>query len=239
MNVELRVVSKSFNSTFSIRDVSFMIRDGELFGLLGPNGAGKTTLIRMMMDILKPDQGEILVNGHQLHDGDKSLIGYLPEERGLYRKQIIWEILTYFGVLKGLSAQRAKERTYELLRKIEMEDVAKRKVEELSKGNQQKIQLIAALVHDPEFVVLDEPFAGLDPVNVRLLKNLLIELKRGGKTIVLSTHIMNQVEELCGMIYMINNGRSVLYGSLADIKARYKTSLEDIFIKVVESDRNG
>ncbi len=239
MNVELRSVYKSFDSTFSIRDVSFTIREGELFGLLGPNGAGKTTLIRMMMNILKPDQGEILVDGHSLRDGDTSRIGYLPEERGLYRKQIIWEILTYFGVLKGMPAQKAKERTYELLRKIEMENVAKRRVEELSKGNQQKIQLIAALIHDPDFVVLDEPFSGLDPVNVRLLKNLLMELKRGGKTIVLSTHIMNQVEELCGVIYMINNGRSVLYGSLADIKARYRTSLEDIFIAVVESDRNG
>jgi ABC-2 type transport system ATP-binding protein len=237
MNVELRSVHKAFNSKFAIRDVSFGIREGEIFGLLGPNGAGKTTLIRMMMDILRPDQGEIFIDGHLLNDDDKARIGYLPEERGLYRKQIIWEVLAYFGELKGLSAKRAKERTFELLARIEMEKEAKRKVEELSKGNQQKIQIIAALIHDPDFVVLDEPFTGLDPVNVRLLKGLLHEMKQARKTIVLSTHLMNQVEELCSTVFMINNGKGVLSGPLDDIRANYKASLEDIFIKVAEASR--
>lgn len=221
MKIEVKSVYKSFNSTFAVRDVSCEIGIGEIFGLLGPNGAGKTTLIRMMMDILRPDQGEILFDGHLITDDDKAAIGYLPEERGLYKKQRVWEVLTYFGVLKGLSTVEAKESTFQLLEKIGMADAAKRKVEELSKGNQQKIQIIATFVHDPEFIVLDEPFAGLDPINVRLIKNLVQEMKEAGKTIVLSTHMMNQVEELCSTVFMIDKGKNVLYGPLREIKSRY------------------
>jgi ABC-2 type transport system ATP-binding protein len=221
MKVEVKSVYKSFNSKFAIRDISFRIGEGEIFGLLGPNGAGKTTLIRMMMDILKPDGGEILVDGHLLRDKDKERIGYLPEERGLYKKQKVWEILAYFGILKGLSPSHAKERTFELLEKVEMTSEAKRKIEELSKGNQQKIQIIGTFIHDPEFVVLDEPFTGLDPINVRLIKNLVQQMKEAGKTIVLSTHLMHQVEELCSTVFMVNNGKNVLYGSLRDVKSRY------------------
>ena len=244
MKIEVQSGYKSFNSVAAVHDVSFKIRQGEIFGLLGPNGAGKTTLIRMMMDILKPDQGEILIDDHPLRDEDKARIGYLPEERGLYRKQKIWEVLTYFGILKGLSAAQAKERTYGLLQKINMADEAKRKVEELSKGNQQKIQIIATFVHDPDFIVLDEPFAGLDPINVRLIKNLVQEMKVAGKTIVLSTHLMNQVEELCSTVFMINKGKNVLHGSLGEIMSRYSdledspNRLEEIFIRIVESEKH-
>ncbi len=214
-------VRKQFGPKVAVNDVSFEIPAGKVFGLLGPNGAGKTTLIRMLMDIIKPDTGTILYDGHSLTEGDKDRLTYLPEERGLYRKEKVRDVLEYFAQLKGLSAQLARRRTLEFLAKLEMPDAAMKKVEELSKGNQQKIQLAAALISDPEVIILDEPFAGLDPLNVQLAKSVMADEREKGKTILLSTHQMNQVEELCDGLLMINLGRQVLYGPLDSIVERY------------------
>jgi ABC-2 type transport system ATP-binding protein len=222
--ITLENVWKRFDSKVAVAGVSFAVPEGKVFGLLGPNGAGKTTLIRMMMDIIKPDSGTILYNGHVLTSEDKDRITYLPEERGLYRKQKVRDVLEYFAELKGLSRRDARRRTLEYLVKLGMDDVAQRKIEELSKGNQQKIQIAATFVSDPEVVILDEPFVGLDPLNVRSTKNLLAEEGKKGKTILLSTHQMNQVEELCDELMMINFGKRVLYGPLKDILQRYSES---------------
>ncbi len=212
--ISIRNVVKAFDSKIAVRDVSFEIPEGRIFGLLGPNGAGKTTLIRMIMDIFKPDTGEILIDGHAMTLEDKDRITYLPEERGLYRKEKVRDILEYFAQLKGMAPRDATRRTTQCLQRLEMSDTASKKVEELSKGNQQKIQIAAALVSDPEVIILDEPFAGLDPLNVELAKAVISEEKKIGKTVLLSTHQMNQVEELCDNLMMINFGRLVLYGAV-------------------------
>ncbi len=214
-------VTKQFDSKVAVAGVSFEIPTGKVFGLLGPNGAGKTTLIRMLMDIIKPDSGTILYDGHSLAEADKDRVTYLPEERGLYRKEKVRDVLEYFAQLKGLPMAEARSRTVKYLAKLEMTEAAPRKVEELSKGNQQKIQIAATLISDPEVIILDEPFAGLDPLNVQLAKAVMAEERKNGKTILLSTHQMNQVEELCDNLMMINFGRRVLYGSLESIVQRY------------------
>lgn len=219
--ITVEEVRKQFNTKVAVDGVSFEIPTGTVFGLLGPNGAGKTTLIRMLIDIIKPDSGRIFYNGRMLADNDKDRITYLPEERGLYRKQKVGEVLEYFATLKGLTRSGARKRVLSYLDKLEMADTAYKKVEELSKGNQQKIQLASALVSDPDLILLDEPFSGLDPLNVRLTKLLLAEEKQNGKTILLSTHQMNQAEELCDNLLMINDGRQVLYGSLDEILQQY------------------
>jgi ABC-2 type transport system ATP-binding protein len=219
--ISLQNVRKRFNGNVAVADATFDISEGKVFGLLGPNGAGKTTLIRMIMDIIKPDSGSIFYEGHALRDIDKDRITYLPEERGLYKKETVRSMLEYFARLKGMRHIPARDRVMIYLEKLGMEDDADRKVEELSKGNQQKIQIAATLVSDPDVVILDEPFSGLDPLNVRLTKTLLAEAKAQGKTIVLSTHQMNQVEELCDHLLMINDGNQVLYGGLSEILERY------------------
>ncbi len=219
--ITLENVWKRFDGKTAVAGVSFEIPAGKVFGLLGPNGAGKTTLIRMMMDIIKPDSGTILFDGHPLAPGDKDKITYLPEERGLYRKEKVRDVLEYFAELKGLSRQDARRRTVEYLAKLDMSEVLLKKIEELSKGNQQKIQIAATLVSDPQVVILDEPFSGLDPLNVRITKSLLVGEGQKGKTILFSTHQMNQVEELCDELLMINFGKQVLYGRLEDILERY------------------
>ncbi|HYK87904.1 MAG TPA: ATP-binding cassette domain-containing protein [Acidobacteriota bacterium] len=219
--INLENVWKRFDSKVAVAGVSFEIPPGKVFGLLGPNGAGKTTLIRMMMDIIKPDSGTILFDGHVLTTKDKDRITYLPEERGLYRKEKVRDVLEYFGELKGLSRQNSRARTIEYLTKLDMIEVHQKKIEELSKGNQQKIQIAATLISDPQVVILDEPFTGLDPLNVRVTKSLLAEEGRKGKTVLFSTHQMNQVEELCDELLMINLGKQVLYGRLEDILQRY------------------
>ncbi len=219
--IALENVTKRFDSKAAVQDVSFEITSGQVFGLLGPNGAGKTTLIRMILDIIRPDSGTIHYDGHELTDESKDRITYLPEERGLYRKEKVRDMLEYFSRLKGLSRKEARDRSLLYLKKLEMAETGDQKVEQLSKGNQQKIQLAATLVSDPEVIILDEPFSGLDPLNVRLSKDLLGEERAKGKTIVLSTHQMNQVEELCDHLLMINEGRQVLYGSLDGILREY------------------
>ncbi len=221
IKISLQNVRKTFNSKVAVAGASLDIRAGRAFGLLGPNGAGKTTLLRMVMDIIKPDSGTILYEGRPLTGADKDRITYLPEERGLYKKEKIRDILEYFARLKGMAREPARARTLRYLEKLDMVEEADRKVEELSKGNQQKIQIAATLVSDPDVIILDEPFSGLDPLNVRLTKALLAEARAESKTIILSTHQMNQVEELCDEIFMINHGHRVLYGNLDEILERY------------------
>ncbi len=215
--ITLQNVRKQFSSTVAVADVSFDVAAGKVFGLLGPNGAGKTTLIRMMMDIIRPDSGSIFYDGSPITRENKDRITYLPEERGLYKKERVRDLLEYFAMLKGMSRPLARERTALYLKKLDMSDTAGKRTEELSKGNQQKIQIASTLISDPELIILDEPFAGLDPLNVRATKTLLSEERAKGKTIILSTHQMNQVEELCDDLMMINRGKKVLYGSLDDI----------------------
>jgi ABC-2 type transport system ATP-binding protein len=220
--VEVSHVAKSFADKVAVDDLSLSVAPGEMFGLIGPNGAGKTTTIRMMMDIIKPDSGEVTILGEKLSEAAKDRIGYLPEERGLYRKLGVLESIVYLASLKGADKHSAAEKATELLGQTGMSDSKNRKIEELSKGMSQIIQFIVTIIHDPQLVILDEPFSGLDPVNTELLKGMIAELRNQGKAVILSTHQMNQVEELCDRILMINHGRTVLYGNLTEIKARYR-----------------
>jgi len=212
---------KHYAHVKAVDGVSFAVDRGEIFGLLGPNGAGKTTTIRTLMDIIKPDSGTIELMGQPVTEASKARIGYLPEERGLYKNFTLLECLSYLGALKGMPRAEARERSMALLERGGLEEYAKRKVKELSKGMTQKAQFLATIVHDPDLMIMDEPFQGLDPVNTELLKTILLEEQARGKTVILSTHNMNQVEEMCNRILLINHGRVVLYGALDEIKARY------------------
>jgi len=222
--VELNNICKSYNDKLVVNNVSFTVAQGEIFGLIGPNGAGKTTIIRIMMDITKSDSGETSILGENLSEATKNRVGYLPEERGLYRKVRVLETLVYLASLKGLGVRAARSRAEELLQRVDMLSHKEKKIEELSRGMGQIIQFLVTIIHDPQLLILDEPFAGLDPVNTKLLKEIILELKRQGKAIILSTHMMNEVEVLCDRILMINEGRTVLYGELAEIKSRYRNN---------------
>ena len=218
--LKVRNLVKRYNGFTAVDDLSFEVCEGEIFGLLGPNGAGKTTTIRTVMDIFKPDEGTVQVLG--LPPGAaKEHIGYLPEERGLYRDLKVLDVLVYLAELKGTPRPVARRRALAWLERVELADWADRKVKDLSRGMQQKLQFVVSLVHDPELLILDEPFQGLDPVNVELLKRLIRELQGEGKTMVLSAHQMNLVEALCDRILLINKGKAVLYGPLDEIKRRY------------------
>jgi ABC-2 type transport system ATP-binding protein len=219
-------VVKAYDAKLAVDHVSFEVNGGEVFGLLGPNGAGKSTLIRMVMDILRPDSGRILVNGRPSIDADHDKVGYLPEERGLYRKQKVIDVLDYFGRLKGMTGRDVKAKAQAALDRVGLGEWAKKRVDALSKGMQQKVQIVGTLLHEPEVVILDEPFAGLDPVNARMVKDIILDLKREGRLVVLSTHQMDQAEELCDRIVMIDRGRRVLYGTLREIKKRYADELQ-------------
>jgi ABC-2 type transport system ATP-binding protein len=220
--VEVSHIVKAFADKIAVDDLSFSIAQSEMFGLIGPNGAGKTTTIRMMMDIIKPDSGEVTILGKKLSEATKDRLGYLPEERGLYKKLSVLESIVYLASLKGVDRHSATEKANQLLNQTGMLDSKNKKIEELSKGMGQIIQSIVTIIHDPQLVILDEPFAGLDPVNTELLKGMFADLRNRGKAVILSTHQMNQVEELCDRILMINNGHTVLYGNLSEIKARYR-----------------
>jgi ABC-2 type transport system ATP-binding protein len=217
-------VSKTYNFTRVVDKVSFEVNSGEIFGLIGPNGAGKTTTIRMIMDIIKPDSGEISVLSEKISNETKNHIGYLPEERGMYRKQKVMDSIVYLASLKGISTRTARSRAEELLARVGMLEHANKKIEELSRGMGQLIQFLVTIVHDPGLIILDEPTSGLDPVNTEQLKNLIIELRNKGKAIIMSTHRMSEVEELCDRVFMINKGHSVLYGSIMDIKTRFRNN---------------
>jgi len=222
--VEVNHIVKSFASKVAVDDLSFSMAQGEIFGLIGPNGAGKTTTIRMMMDIIKPDSGNVTILGEKLSEATKNRLGYLPEEKGLYKKLRVLDSIIYLASLKGMDTHSAEEKANQLLSQTGMLPHRKKKIEELSRGMGQIIQFIVTIIHDPQLVILDEPFAGLDPVNTELLKGMFIDLRNQGKAVILSTHQMNQVEELCDRILMVNNGRAVLYGGLAEIKSRYQNN---------------
>jgi ABC-2 type transport system ATP-binding protein len=222
--VEVSRIVKTFADKVVVNDLSFSVAQGEIFGLIGPNGAGKTTTIRMMMDIIKPDSGGVTILGEKLSESTKNKLGYLPEERGLYKKLRVLDSIIYLASLKGMDRHSAEEKANQLLSQTGMLPHKGKKIEELSRGMGQIIQFIVSVIHDPELLVLDEPFAGLDPVNVELLKGMLFDLKNQGKALILSTHQMNEIEELCDRILMIDHGRSVLYGNLVEIKSRYRSN---------------
>ena len=219
--VEVSHLAKAFGATQAVVDVSFAVERGEIFGLLGPNGAGKTTSIRLMLDIFKPDQGSVSILDGPMTDAKKDRIGYMPEERGLYQEMPLEQCLVYLGTLKGLSKTEARRRVKPYLDRFDLANVRDKKVKELSKGMQQKAQIISTVLHDPELLIMDEPFSGLDPVNTQLAKDLFQEMRGRGTTILMSTHIMHQVEELCDRIVLINKGRNVLYGDLESIRRQY------------------
>ncbi|MCX6003097.1 MAG: ATP-binding cassette domain-containing protein [Chloroflexi bacterium] len=223
-SVEVQHILKAYGNRAVVNDLSFNVNQGEIFGLIGPNGAGKTTTIRMMMDIIKPDSGDIKIMGEKLTTSSKNEIGYLPEERGLYKKLSVIDSIIYFASLKGVDVQTSRERAEKLLKRAEMLPHKNKKIEELSRGMGQIIQLIVTIIHDPRLIILDEPFAGLDPVNTQLLKEIITELRNQGKAIIMSTHRMNDIEELSDRILMIDKGRMVLYGDLTSIKPKYRNN---------------
>ncbi|ABF43512.1 ABC transporter, ATPase subunit [Candidatus Koribacter versatilis Ellin345] len=225
--VELRGVTKRYDEFLAVDHISFEIREGSVFGMLGPNGAGKTSTIRMMMGITLPDEGEVLCFGQRFERKHLERIGYMPEERGLYKNMKVLDHLVFLGQLKGLSEAEAKRRAMDWAQRLDIADWTGKRVEELSKGMQQKIQFIATLLNDPPLVIMDEPFSGLDPANAVQLKDVLIELKKSGKTILFSTHRMDTVERLCDTICLVDHGKVVLIGDLKQIKSSYgKNSIQ-------------
>jgi ABC-2 type transport system ATP-binding protein len=214
-------LAKRFGETQAVADVSFVVEPGEIFGLLGPNGAGKTTTIRMMLDIFKPDAGTVSVLGGELDLAKKRRIGYMPEDRGLYKDLKLEPTLIYLATLKGLDERTARQRLGKWLERFDLAEHREKKVQELSKGMQQKAQIIATLLHEPDLIVIDEPFSGLDPVSTRLVKQILEEQRQTGKSILMSTHQMYQVEALCDRIVLIDEGRTVLYGPVSEIKRNF------------------
>ena len=220
--LETQDIVKQYGNHTALNGVSIQVPKGCIYGLLGPNGAGKSSLIRIINRITAPDEGKVFMNGRESQADDIFQIGYLPEERGLYKKMKVGEHIIFLARLRGLSAQEAREKTNYWLKKFDIASWENKKVEELSKGMQQKIQFIATVIHEPELYILDEPFSGFDPVNAELLKNELLELKAKGKTIILSTHNMESVEALCDEISLINKSQVVLNGNVKEIRARYR-----------------
>src|SRR5579863_3511106 len=220
--VELAGVTKAYENKVAVRDLSLVLEAGQMFGLLGPNGAGKTSSIRMMMGITLPDSGQVHLFDRPFDRKSLERVGYLPEERGLYKKMRVLDQLAFFGELHGLTRHEARKRAKDWAQRLEIDDALSKKTEELSKGMQQKIQFIGSLLHDPGLIVMDEPFSGLDPVNAKLLEQTLLQLKDEGKAIVFSTHRMDQVEKLCDSICLIHKGEAVLEGRMREIKSRYE-----------------
>lgn len=233
--VDIQNVSKYFSNHTALDDVSFSIKEGVIFGLLGPNGAGKTTLIRILNQITFPDKGAVLFRGKELKRSDVQKIGYLPEERGLYKKMKVGEQAIYLAQLKGVPKNIAIQRLRYRFEKFNIMDWWDRKVEELSKGMQQKVQFITTIIHEPEFLIFDEPFSGFDPINANLLKDEILELKKSGATIILSTHNMASVEEICDDIVLINKSRKILEGTLTEVKKNFR---ENLFEIIIYYDRN-
>ncbi len=225
---EARHVTKAFTGHLALNDVSIQVPNQSIFGLLGPNGAGKTTLIRIINQITGPDTGELLFDGRKLKPDDTALIGYLPEERGLYKKMKVGEQALYLAQLKGLSRHDAMTSLRHWFRRFEIEAWWNKKVEELSKGMQQKVQFIVTVIHKPQLLIFDEPFSGFDPINVNILKEEILRLKDDGATIIFSTHNMASVEELCDHIVLINKAQTILSGSVADVKQTYKSNTFEV-----------
>lgn len=220
-SLEVKNLTKTFGKITAVDNASFEVPDGSIFGLIGRNGAGKTTTIRMMMGIYLPDDGEVVLKGVKVGPEFKSRVGYLPEERGLYKKMKVIDTLYYFAEIKGKRKIDVQKKAEDYLKKFDLYDRRLSKVEDLSKGNQQKVQFIATILHDPDFIILDEPFSGLDPVNTNLLKDIILEMKQKGKVIIFSTHLMDYAEKLCDHIAMIDHGKIILKGSLKEIKQKY------------------
>lgn len=230
--IEVAHISKKFGTQYAVNDVSFSVEPGEIFGLLGPNGAGKTTILRIILDIFKPDSGFTSIFGGPMSEAKKDRIGYLPEERGLYQDIPLERCLVYLATLKGLSNSEAQKRVNEYLERFDLAAHRRKKVKELSKGMQQKAQLITTLIHRPEVLIIDEPFAALDPVNTQMVKDLLREQRNQNVTIVMCTHQMHQVEELCDRLVLINLGQSVLYGGLHEIRHRFTG--QEVLVRAVK-----
>ncbi|MDF1611918.1 MAG: ATP-binding cassette domain-containing protein [Stygiobacter sp.] len=220
-SLEVKNLTKTFGKITAVDNANFEVPEGSIFGLIGRNGAGKTTTIRMMMGIYLPDNGEVVLKGAKIGPEFKSRVGYLPEERGLYKKMKVIDTLYYFAEIKGKRKNEVHKKVDEYLKRFELYDRRLSKVEDLSKGNQQKVQFIATILHDPDFIILDEPFSGLDPVNTNLLKDIILEMKQKGKVIIFSTHLMDFAEKLCDHIAMIDHGKIILKGSLKEIKQKY------------------
>ncbi|HYN24505.1 MAG TPA: ATP-binding cassette domain-containing protein [Pyrinomonadaceae bacterium] len=219
--VSLEHVTKRFGDFTAVKDLSLAVRAGRIYGLIGPNGAGKTTTIRMIVNITAPDSGAIQLFGQPINAGSQDRIGYLPEERGLYRRMRISDQLLFFAELKDFKGRAAKEAVDRWLERMKLVEWKNKKAEALSKGMQQKVQFIAAVIHDPDLLILDEPFSGLDPINVELLKEIVLEFKAAGKTIIFSTHVMELAEKICDDICLINRSQKVLEGSLRDVKGSF------------------
>jgi ABC-2 type transport system ATP-binding protein len=222
----LRNVTKRFGTFTAVDDLSLAIPKGSIYGFIGPNGAGKTTTIRMIMSIFYPDAGKITVLGSDQPESVKDRLGYLPEEKGLYKTMKVQEIIAYFGKLKGLSAADAKDRAVVLLTRYGLGDWMDKKCQAMSKGMGQKVQLLGTIIHDPELVILDEPFSGLDPVNMELMRNTILDMKRDGRTVIFSTHVMSQAEEICDYLFMIHKSKKILDGTLAEVKAGFEHGIE-------------
>ncbi len=233
MEIQVKNLYKTFLDTPVVDDVSFTAKAGQIVGLLGPNGAGKTTTIRMILHLLKPDDGEILFDGKPFSAGLKSRIGYLPEERGIYLKHTVGDVLMYFARLKQLNARKAQVEVVRHLDRFDMVDQLETPIYQLSKGQQQKVQILTAIIHDPDLLVLDEPFFGLDPLNQDIIRKLILRFREEGKTILLSTHQMPMAESLCDEFVFIHRGKVVLSGSLTQIRKQFKQNLI-----VVEADDN-
>ncbi len=219
--LEVKNLVKSFDKVKAVDDVSFAVPEGSVFGLIGRNGAGKTTTIRMMMNIYLPDSGEVILRGTKVGQEFKDKVGYLPEERGLYKKMKVMETLLFFAELKGKTGKDIEKKADLYLSRFDLADRKNSKIEDLSKGNQQKIQFLTTILHDPEFLILDEPFSGLDPINTNIIKEIILELKREGKIIIFSTHLMDFAEKMCDHIAMIDHGRIILHGALNEIKKKH------------------
>jgi len=219
--LEVTNLTKTFEKVIAVDNASFNVPEGSVFGLIGRNGAGKTTTLRMMMNIYQPDSGEIVFKGEKVGQDFKDSVGYLPEERGLYKKMKVIDTLIFLSELKGKSGREITIKAEDYLERFELADRKNSKVEDLSKGNQQKVQFISTILHDPEFLILDEPFAGLDPINTNLLKQIILEMKDEGKVIIFSTHLMDFAEKMCDNIAMIDQGKIILNGKLDEIKKKF------------------
>jgi ABC-2 type transport system ATP-binding protein len=219
--ISVQDLVKHYGSHKAVDNVSFDVKPQEIFAVLGPNGAGKSTIIRMILDIMRPDSGTIKLMGQTINDQLKDIIGYLPEERGLYKDVKVIDVMMYFGTLKGLSSAEARKRSLALLEQLELADEANKKVKEFSKGMQQKVQFAVTILHEPKIIIVDEPFSGLDPVNTRMMKDMLLDLRNKGATIIMSTHQMHQVEEMADRLMMINRGRRVLYGEVGEVRRQH------------------
>ena len=219
--LEIESISKRFGDFYAVKKLSFRIAQGTIYGLLGPNGAGKTTTIRMVMNIIIPDEGSIKVLNRTMDEEMKERVGYLPEDRGLYPKMKVGELLLFLAEIKGLRGDKARKEIDFWLDRFDLLDWKSKKVEELSRGMQQKLQFIVTVIHQPELIILDEPFAGMDPINTKLLKDIMLEMKEKGRTIMFSTHRMEQIEMICDNICLINKAERVLEGNLSQIKKQY------------------